>query len=425
MEHKKQLRLIILCWAAYTIAYLGRYSYTSNATPIMAFYGVEKVDYSLATTLFFFAYGAGQIVNGLLCNRYNMKVIIPVSLIASVTVNTAVFLGLPFTFIKYAWLINGVAQSFLWSSLILILSRNLDAKHMKTAVLFMSTTVSIGTFSIYGASAGFALLGTFAFKYSFLLSAALMLAVALIWIFSFDKLSSTRVFGKLPVKKPEDQELAQKTLSKPLQTERAKSGTLKGVIIIVALFGIYAVADNLIKDGLHAWVPVILKEQYGLPDSLSIILTLVLPLFGVLGAGLAVTINRFIKNHSDILGLFFLVSALMIGGILLVISTELWVILLALFGVVTMVMHGANNVLTSIMPLDVGRRYNAGLIAGLVNGACYVGSTLSQYLIASIAETAGWNAVFITLLCTCAAPVIISMAYTVIRLIKTQGKDLY
>ena len=41
---------------------------------------------------------------------------------------------------------------------------------------------------------------------------------------------------------------------------------------------------------------------------------------------------------------------------------------------------------------------NSGLFAGVLNGFCYLGSTISSYGLGAIADNFGWTAVFITLI---------------------------
>ena len=58
-------------------------------------------------------------------------------------------------------------------------------------------------------------------------------------------------------------------------------------------------------------------------------------------------------------------------------------------------------------------KVNSGLIAGVLNGFCYVGSTLSTYGLGAIADTAGgWTAVFYTLFFVCVFVVLIYLIYT-------------
>ncbi|MBR0190159.1 MAG: hypothetical protein IJQ23_07220, partial [Clostridia bacterium] len=61
MTKRREIFLIIICWFSYTLAQLGRYSYGSNVTLIMDKFAVEHATASLPATLFFFAYGVGQI----------------------------------------------------------------------------------------------------------------------------------------------------------------------------------------------------------------------------------------------------------------------------------------------------------------------------------------------------------------------------
>ena len=60
-------------------------------------------------------------------------------------------------------------------------------------------------------------------------------------------------------------------------------------------------------------------------------------------------------------------------------------------------------------------KVNSGLIAGVLNGFCYVGSTLSTYGLAMIADKSGWMAVFETLLYACVAVMVAGVVYFVIK----------
>jgi len=193
---------------------------------------------------------------------------------------------------------------------------------------------------------------------------------------------------------------------------------MSGIFYMLVLFCIYAIVSNYVKDGLTTWIPQILNEQYNLPDSLSIILTLVLPIVGLCGAVLAVFINKYVKNHSDLLGVFFGLTSITVIGVQLLFKTDLWLLVLIMFGLVSLFMNGANNIITNMFPLYVGKKYNSGLIAGLLNGACYVGSTLSQYLIAVIAIAGDWTAVINVFLYLALGITAFSLILFVIRMIR-------
>ena len=192
---KKQIFLILLCWISYLFAYLGRYGFSANINLIISDYGVTKSDVGLVVSLFFFAYGAGQIVNGILAKKYNKKVIVPISLVASALLNLSIFLGIPFVYIKYLWLLNGFAQSILWPTLIESLSKHLGEKKLKVAIIFMSTSTPLGTFIVYGLSA--ILVSFNVYKFIFLVATISMSVAGILWFFLYNKCKNKKRRNKL------------------------------------------------------------------------------------------------------------------------------------------------------------------------------------------------------------------------------------
>ena len=178
-----QKTIIWLCWAVYVFAYLGRYSYKANIGLIEKDFNISHAEAGLVTTCFFFAYGIGQVVNGIMCKRYNKKFLFPMILFASSILNL-VILKLPFFSFKYIWLVNGFLQSCLWSSIINVLGSTLDSKHFTKALVIMSTTATAGTLFIYGSSAFFVWLGNY--RFSFIFSAIVMSLIGVVWLLVFN-----------------------------------------------------------------------------------------------------------------------------------------------------------------------------------------------------------------------------------------------
>lgn len=121
-QSSKALLLIFLGWLTYMVSYFGKVNYSANITQIIDFYGVTKAQAGIAPTFFFFAYGIGQVVNGLLCRKYNIKWMIFASLLTSALINLAVAVTTNFDIIKWLWLLNGISMSVLWPTLIRMLS---------------------------------------------------------------------------------------------------------------------------------------------------------------------------------------------------------------------------------------------------------------------------------------------------------------
>ncbi len=392
---------ILLCWLAYASAYVGRNTYSSSIILIKEYYSVSSdAEIALATTLFFFVYGAGQLVNGIFCKKYNQKYLISLSLIVSSMVNATIYLGVPFKFIKYLWLLNGVAQSFLWTSLVYLLSKTLKEKDLSKAVIAMGTTVATGTFVVYGVSSLFAIWQEF--KYTFLFASIVMTLVAIFWLLKYD-------VAFISQREEETKE----------QVVATKKGSLGvATIILILVLGLFSIINNLVKDGVATWTPSILKDTFSLPDSVSIILSLVLPAFGIFSAVINVLLQKKVKSFILQAGIWYFLAVLAFTIIILFIDSSLWFIVLLAIAIASLFMHCVNNVLTSIAPLFLRDKINSGALAGLLNCCCYVGSTISTYCLASIKDATGnWSSSFVLLLGLCAFAVVIAGVYTVIDFI--------
>jgi OPA family glycerol-3-phosphate transporter-like MFS transporter len=385
---------ILLCWIAYITAYVGRYSYSSNIISIQAAFSTDSATTGLVSTCFFFAYGAGQVINGILCKYYKKRYVVSLALVFSAAVNLIFFLGVPFSFMKYLWLINGISQSFLWSSFIYLLSKNLNEAQLARANVLMSTTVPIGTFLAYGCSALFV---RFDWRITFLVASIFMIFSAILWFFFFKGAFSF--------------DCEKKTAGEIREKRRIGSE----VFTVIATLALLAIANNLVRDGLMTWLPSILKKSFGLPDSLSIILTLVLPMLGVLGTFLNVSLRRRFSSFVTLSGVWFLLSFIALFGVVLLLSTNHWYFLLALLGLISIFMYAVNNVITSMAPLYMRDKINSGMLAGTLDGFCYVGSAISTYGLGAVADRYDWNGVFYLLLLVCLFGVLVSFASSLKR----------
>lgn len=380
LSNKKSNFLIFLCWAAYTAAYVARLNYNASMVEILSQLGTTKEAAGTVSSFFFFAYGAGQLVNGLLSKKYNTKYSVAIALIASCIVNLSMTFCQGIDAMKYLWFFNGVFQSILWSSLIKTLSDNLADDKLPKAVMVMSTTIASGTFTAYGLAALFSAL-ELSWTSIFYVASAVVGVVAVLWFVGM----STVQKGK-----KETQISASKT---------GKKLTLTPVFVVsIIVILISAVTNGFIKDGVTTWVPSILKEEFGVPSSLSIIVTLLLPVLSIFGASLVKALHKKQKDENVLNGIFYFAAMLLSGLIIFTINLKSVPLTLALFGGIACLMAAVNNVITSVVPLYSRDKIDSGLSAGLLNTFCYVGSTLSTSLLGKIADTSGWNDVFICIL---------------------------
>lgn len=400
-DNMRQTLLIVACWLVYTASYLGKYCYSCNLNGIIGYYGVSHADAGLVSTMFFFAYGAGQIINGILCRKYNARFIITFSLLVSAGINMAVFFLPPFFSLKYLWLLNGFSLSFLWAVLSTVLSRCLSDENLKKAVVIMSTSTPVGTFIAYLLGALFTKVNFF--NLSFLTGSIALFAIGVMWFFSYGKLTSGKTYGKSGEVSDKNKETAATDV---LHTDENYSAEKRNAMVTLVFLGVFAVINNLVKDGLSTWMPSVLKEKYEISESGSIALSLALPFLSVFGAFVATKVNDKVKNFVFTSVIFFAVSALLMpiiiwgdfGGFILP---------LCVFALIALLMTAVNSVVTTMAPMYMRNFFFSGTLAGILNGCCYLGSTISSYGLGKIADELGWNSVFIIIFVFCILAIIL------------------
>lgn len=408
-DQTKQKLLILLCWLIYTAAYFGRYSYSANINPIMKEYGVSKATAGLSVTMFALAYGIGQVVNGLFCKRYNKRIVLPIALGVSALCNVAFIFFKDFQAVKFLWLVNGAAQSFLWSSVICILSQNMDDKNLKRAIMAMSTTTATGTLLCYLLSALFSLVDFY--KLSFVVGAIILAVVAVIFFLTYPLLKSKTPHEGVETPKAE-KACAQKSF------RRVNASILIFVIVLCAL----SVFNYFIKDGVNTWMPTILQESYGFNDEISIVFTLALPFASIFAAVLVMLLNKKIKDFTVLLGILFFSATVCLAVVLSLIGSAHWIFVVTAFGLVALLMSCVSNTITSFVPLLLRDELNSSMVTGLFDGCCYLGSALSAYVLGLVTDASnGWTS-GITLMCilTLTASVV-SFTYALIATAKKKN----
>lgn len=380
LSDKKSNFLIFLCWAAYTFAYVARLNYNASMVEILSQLGTTKEAAGTVSSFFFFAYGAGQLVNGLLSKKYNTKYSVTVALSCSSIINLAITFCQGLDSIKYLWLLNGIFQSILWPSLIKTLSDNLADNKLSKAVMVMSTTVASGTFTAYGLAALFSYL-QLDWTFIFYVASALAGTVAILWFIGMCVLQKEKTEEEFTERK-----------------QKSKLSLTPVLAVSVVVIIVSAVANGFIKDGITTWVPSILKEEFGVSSSLSIIVTLLLPVLSIFGTSLVNALHKKQKDENALNGIFYFSAAILSALIILTLKFKSVPLTLILFGGIACLMSAVNNVITSVAPLYSRDKIDSGLSAGLLNTFCYVGSTLATSMLGRIADTSGWNDVFVCIL---------------------------
>lgn len=402
--------IIFLCWLVYMVSYLGKVNYSANITHIIDSYNVSKSEAGLVPTFFFFAYGIGQVVNGVLSRKYNAKWTVFTSLAISSVINLMIAVTDNFALLKWLWLINGFVLSMLWPVLISLLAYALPQKDLERASITMGTTVAIGTVMIYGLSSVYSVIDNY--KLAFYTPGIIGILVSIVWL----KLFKEALYKS---KKEKDEEIEIVKKEKKDITAEKEGWNKKIFIVSVCALCFCGVGVNLIKDGLTTWVPTILKEEYSMSDSISILLTVFLPVVAVFGNLCALKVHKLIPDYITHCFIVFSLIAIIIGVIIGCLEVKWAILMLVCLIVVNFLASSLNSLITSIYPIFMRGKVDSGFYAGMLNGFCYLGSTISAYGLGYIAEHFGWTVVFYFLIAFCIAVAITWCGYKMyIRIVK-------
>lgn len=414
-RNNSALILIFLAMAVYLSSYVGRKSYDSNINNVIKFFGVTKSEAGLVGTFFFIAYAAGQVIHGLFCKYYPKRwsIFLACAVSATMTLLMGIMPPSAFGWLKFFWLINGFCLASLWSSFILIFATSFAKVRRKQALVIMALPVSVGTFLCYGLSSLFTFLDNF--KLMFYVGAGALYLFGLLWFIFFEKLT----MGALAERRELDglgDPIPQNDLNKENKKPRGKAKLFSTVLIFMFFF---AIVDNFVKDGVTTWAPTIFKEKYGLEDWLSILVSLGIPLCAVFGSFAVLAMSKKIKSPVMINCVLFCVATAVLGLLIGLFELNSWIIPLLCFMFLSSVMSAINNDITNIFPMTCVDSENSGLVAGLIDGFCYVGSAISSYGLGAISEGSGsWNAVMWILFGACAVAFVLSAGYSIFEFLK-------
>lgn len=403
-DKKTAVLLILLTTAVYALSNVGRKSYDANINEIMSFFSVSKEAAGLAGTFFFVSYGIGQVVHGLLCTKYNPKYSILLAAITGAFCNLilAVLPQSAFSAVKFVWCVNGFSQAALWSSTVLIFKDKLASRYSALALFIMCFPNSVGTFLAYGLSSLFSYLGVF--RLIFYVAFGGLAAISAVWILTYDKLTAKTLESKAFYDGADGFSVAD---DKKNGEKAKKKNVTVGFIYMFALMSLLAVINNFVKDGLTTWTPTFLKERFGLENWFSVLLTLLLPIAALFGSALSIAMNKKIKDFVLLSGVLYLVSAAAMGIFVAFCEPGGVILAVACFTITACLMAGVNNVVTAIFPMYSKSGINAGFVAGITDGFCYLGSALSSYGFGVIADNFGWNAVISTIFYSLAAATVL------------------
>lgn len=370
--------LIFVSCFTYSVAYLGRLSYSANLTAIAKAYSVSKETLGTVGSMLFFAYGGGQILHFFLAKYYPPRLTVSLGMFMTAVCNLLLTFSADITSMRIIWLANGLIQSFFWCNICNVIAKYLASSQLRTWIMFGGFSFCFGTFGVYGLSALFVSVN---YRMTFYIIAALSVLAGILWF----------VFLGFFKKAPKECEPEQKT---------EKTQTVKGfyrgtVLVIIGFVAFSAIGNSFIRDGVITWLPTILKTDFGFGDSSAVLITMGLSLLSCAGIFAARILSRVMQSRLAALSIVFTVLAVFLGGGILAYKNTAVLPFILCFVVIICAIYCNGNFITSVIPFGIRKFGNVGGLSALLDAFCYAGSAAATTVFGAIADKNGWSAVLI------------------------------
>lgn len=374
--------LVFLCAVIYFVSYVTRINYSAVLVEIMKSEGYAKTAASVPLTGLFIVYGIGQLISGVLGDKFSPEKIIFCGLFITSAMNVALPFAPSTSVMTVIWSINGFAQALMWPPLVKILTKHLTKDDYEKNIVYIHFGSSLGTIFVYAASP--VVISAAGWKYVFFGAAGIAVAVAIVWIFTVFRIEK------------HTEEVQVTTPAK--ETKTAQKGKIPfsgAAITLLSLIMFANIFQGLLRDGITTWMPTYMSDTFGFDSSSAILTGVALPVATMAVSMFTATLYRkVLKNEAKCTTLFFVICTscclvLSLTGSNPVLST-------AMLMVANAATHAINFMYTSIAVAKFERFGKTSFVTGAINSSVYIGSALSTYGIASVATHFGWHGTMIT-----------------------------
>ena len=370
----KQFYLII--WIEYALIYMTKNCFSAAMASIVYEGVLTKTQTGLINAIFFVFYGPLQIVGGMFADRYDPEKLIKIGLVSSGIINLLLFFFHSYAAMLVLWGLNGIAQFAVWPAIVKIITSQLAPGDRKSGAFYIAYA-SIGGLLLSYLTA--ALITRW--EYNFLVSGIILLVMAILWI------AECRSVDHYMVADRESVEVAQKEDMPQIST--GKLLLRSGYIFAIVYFFFRTVVDQSVKS----FSPTMLTELYpGITPSIGNLLNLLIIGATLLGAILIRKLYpKYVKSEIAGVLLVSLISLPACGILILTGKIEIAVTVVCLCIVSCFLNCG--TVLLNCANIHFSKYGKNATAAGILNAVASIAFIFVNYVMALIADNAGWKAV--------------------------------
>ncbi len=372
--------LALLCAVTYLGGYITRINFAAVTVEIIRDMGWTKTAVAPVTTALFIAYGLGQLVSGYLGDRIRPNRIMIMGLGTSIVLNIAIPLCSTVAQMTAVWAVNGFAQAMLWPPIVRIISGYCSSADYEDATVIVSWGSSIGTMVVYLAAP--LVISLWSWRAVFFVAAGAATLILTCWCVFYPRLARyAERYGT-----PDAESPATGIAGSSIQAKIPRSLLIVLVVIMLAV-----VCLGILRDSITSWLPNYISEIFSWGTGSSILSGVIIPLVTtIIYPQVLAYYRRFFTNELVCAASIYAMSAVA-ALVLFFVHDSSPIFAVILLALICAGMHAANFVLIGLVPKRFERYNNVALISGIINSFVYVGSSVSIWGIAAVAQNFGWQ----------------------------------
>ncbi len=378
----------------YCFLYCGRQNLSYAIPAMMQEEGWSALQLGVLSSVQFWAYAFGHLVNGRLGEIVGANKLIITGMVLSATMNMMIGFQSSLFIITMLWGVNGYVQSMLWSPGMALIANWWPSDRRGFAVGFANAFSGLGTaataFAVALSMVMFAGLG---WRAAFIGAAVVMITVVIIYpLFAKDRPSSIGL--------PEYIEagVKQEANDNELKELISQKGKLYPYFHLLKqwkfdLWIVIIACSNIAVYGLLTWIPTYYVEVFGVDIEKGIIGSVVYPLGMAAGALLIPWLSD--KVWSGKRTFWVIISSIAaICTVFGFMNQGPGIVASILLFLAGFFVYGINSLVWTFAA-DIGGRAFTGTATGMLECAAYIGVSMQAIFFGSVlASSENWNMVF-------------------------------
>ncbi len=362
LYEKKRIRCAkTLVWAGFLVYVLmmgSKNVITAEVVSLMDVFGTTKAQTSLSMTYYFITYAIAQVLLTFIMPKLNLRIFLTISggLSAIATIIMGFSKTIELLYVMCA--LNGIFTAGIYSGCMASFSKYLPSTLLPFANKIMTAGTAVWGALSYGLPPLF--VGHGLWNAPFIILGALFLISVVFFFIVFSKMR------KYPQQISNDKKTTFND-EKPYINIKNNSG----VITYFAIMLCFSFLGNTVHYMVMNWIPNMLYEVFYIPQSYSILITLIVPLISVAGSIYSINLCQRYNNIFIVSAVFSALSALTLIPMIFIFDKNV-VLSIVLLGLFVAFATGGRSIFTGVLAFKMRSKINSGSYLAAVNAVAAV-----------------------------------------------------